>query len=180
MKPPKIIVIQDQTYLFVKALSFGKFLYRNMDSNYSIILSAKTLEANRKKEINLDSVKTQGPNECAIASTAMLVGMDYDAVRLCFIKHGWSPDNGADYQVQKKVFRDLGYSSMLCEKFPRVPCIVQLESLNSHIFSHQVYWNGSEIIDPQVGNEDVLNYGRDWNPEFIGAICYITAEKLSN
>ena len=187
MKAPLKIKHKDGTlYELDKVLSsFGllNFLYKSSDPSYpvSLILTPNKIEKEFVERPRPEGVVLlQGYYECAITSVAMLTGSSPDVVRDLFYKHGWKVEEGSTFNQIKKVLRDLGYSSMLHESFPNLPCIFTVKSLNVKGMFHSLYFDGKQIRDPQMGNKGMLWYGADWSPEAISGFDFITVSISRN
>jgi hypothetical protein len=48
------------------------------------------------------------------------------------------------------------------------PQIITLRSLNERGANHAVYWNGTEMLDPNWGYRGRNWWGVEWSPETIG------------
>lgn len=149
----------------------------------SIILRPALIELEFMKTnrpVAKDEIIQQGRNECAIASMAMFISRPVEDVRESFRKFAWDVEYGVSVWQQKKVLRDFGYTSMLNDVCPNDQCMFTLKSLNVKGKNHAVYWNGTELLDPQTNNPNVKWYGPDWGPISVGGFQFITKEKIKS
>lgn len=163
-----------------KHLSFtGEKLFQYRNESVSRLLRIKDIEKNFTKEGRSPSKDPiqQEYYECALASLSMLTKISVDNIRKHLLTLGWHKSQGVNLALQKKLLRKLGFSSMIHDNLPNQECVVAVPSLNTNNKSHQIYWDGKEILDPQLGTK-YLSYGANWDLATIGAFAYITVEKL--
>lgn len=185
MKCPLVLEQKNGNKLyFVKVLSDFKgfsFLYKFEDANYFLVLNPKKIE---KKYINRPRPKkevvNQDPFGCVVASIAMLVQKSKAEVGEVFKQQGIEYENGVNTAAICSTLRLLGFSSEVSEERSQGPCLFSVESLNVRGMYHSLYFDGEEILDPQMGNEGCFWYASDWSPEAIGGFEFISVLPLRN
>ena len=185
IKAPKVLVTKEgKEYIFKGRLYPHEqiYIYRQKVNGISICLSPSQIEKwdwfdPLKRPEPLSTITQQGFNECALASLSMLTGVSLDEMRAVFLSLGWEAEDGAYFNQYKKALHQLGFNSLLHDKFPNLPCVFTVKSLNVKTKRHSLYWDGSQVLDPQYNSPQYKWYGPDWGPEEIGGYDFITITK---
>jgi hypothetical protein len=112
----------------------------------------------------------QGRWECAAASLAMMLKKPLWDVKRAAASVGWNNDNdGMSTRTMIKAAALLGHLLKESEQAKdSEPQIITLRSLNERGANHAVYWNGTEMLDPNWGYRGRNWWGVEWSPETIG------------
>lgn len=117
-------------------------------------------------------VVTQGQWECAPASLAMLLNVPLKEVLKALYFCGWENSEIGTSFEELNVATNLILNKSLASvrdyevKF-ETPSILNVPSLNILGRSHALYWDGSEILDPNFGLDGRKHYSPSWAVDTI-------------
>lgn len=111
---------------------------------------------------------TQGRWECGPATLAMLLNESLWNVKRAMVKVGWNNDDRGCTDTQLiNAAALLGHEVYRTKDEGLFPQILSIPSLNVKNMSHVIYWNGTEMLDPNWGYKGRLFWGCEWGPEVL-------------
>lgn len=173
-RAPQTIFSNNKEFTLKRANDF-KVLHNYTESTHSsietarptgLMLTSYQIESEFKREFihPQGSVITQGRWECAPASLAMLLGESLWTVKRALAKIEWNNDDrGTTPQMCLTAAKNLGYNLIFTKDVnDNEPCLITVCSLNMKDKTHAVFWNGSEILDPNLYNTHRKHYSPEW------------------
>lgn len=158
---------------------FLKYFSNNL--NCGILLHPRMIETEFNRFHRPEPAKkiiTQGRWECGPASLAMLLDESLRDVKKAMVACGWNNDDRgcSDKQLIDSA-KLLGHEIHRTLEPNNNPCLITVRSLNYKKSNHAVFWNGSEILDPNWGYNGRFWYGTEWGPKTIHRIPRVITYK---
>jgi hypothetical protein len=116
---------------------------------------------NIKRSRNKKNIKRGGNNlveqrdhfDCALATLAMLTGTQYDILKEKYFKNHDFSKYGVKRGTEVSVLKKEGYKTCFFDKLSKKKAIITVPSLNYDNSNHDLFWDGSKILDPNIGNK---------------------------
>lgn len=160
-----------------KSLAYKNDNHKNLIS-IPIFLLEKHFPRKSRPEPSSKIIK-QGRWECGPATLAMMLGESLWDVKRAMVKVGWNNDDGGCTDTQLiNAASLLGHEVYRTLDSGNFPQILSTPSLNVKRMNHVVYWNGTELLDPNWGYKGRTFWGCEWGPEVIKtrSIALVKAE----